>query len=377
MKNIIKNIFRLLKYKEERLAFFRHRKIKPIQDKLLAEKYNESTKKLVVFFVPGADRLTGKETMSGGVISIVSICEETELIFSQDKDTSVILCTLNGDYLLNRYLNFENNTLVFRFEQIPKYFKGLKTIILHIPDYLTTQFYSTLAKNDLFFLRGIHFVHINIMNQNIKFMPKPKDIQTLSTLSKLTTITTAHQQYCSQYYRDYFGVPLHKFSVWISPEQYNFKRRIDKENLLVYSPDSHPAKNEIINKLKQIDGLRLQMIQNLTYTQYKEVISRAKWSITFGEGLDGYLIEPIFSGAIGFAVYNSDFFTPKFKQLKTIYESYDSMFEKIANDIALLNDEFIFNEYQQNQFNICAELYSFKVYKDNIEKFYNNNFTFK
>jgi hypothetical protein len=215
------------------------------------------------------------------------------------------------------------------------------------------------------------------MNQNIKLMPTPQFVKTLQSISHLTTITTAHQQYCTQYYRNYYGVPLHKLSVWISAEQYFFKPKKEKENLLIYSPDFHQDKEKIINKLQQIKGLQLQMIENLTYTQYKQVISKAKWAITFGEGLDGYFTEPIFSGAISFAVHNKDFFTDDFVALKTVYQSYQDMYNNIVNDITILEEDTMYNNYQQQQYSICHKHYDSKDYKQNIANFYKQDFTFK
>ena len=378
MIKIAKHIYRFIKYKNQRKKIFREFKINPEQNKLLHQNFLPTTKKLIVFLIPGADWNTGKETMSGGSISIVSICEETQRLFDDNNEIAVILCTQNGDNSLLKYNNFNNNTLVYRFNQVHQFFNNLDEIIIHIPDYMAKLFKQSLSQKELFYLSKIPKVHINIMNQNIRLMPIPNEIETLKSITPLVTITTAHQQYCTQHYSNYFNVPVHKLSVWISPEQYVFKQKEDKENLLIYSPDPHPEKENIIKKLGEIKGLRLQMIENLTYTQFKETISRAKWALTFGEGLDGYILEPIFSGAIGFAVYNDEFFTPKFQSLKTIYPNYDAMLGNIVNDIKVLdNNTANFNQYQHQQFNVCEELYSSKVYKQNIQKFYNHQFTFQ
>ena len=98
MKAFIKNIYRFLKYKEQREKVFREIKIKPIQNKLLTQNFNSNTLKLIIFFIPGADRKIGKETMCGGVISI---CEETKKLFKNDATSATILCTLNSDNLFS------------------------------------------------------------------------------------------------------------------------------------------------------------------------------------------------------------------------------------------------------------------------------------
>jgi hypothetical protein len=373
---ISKNIYRFIKYKEHRKKVFRELKIKPFQDRLLKESYSQDLKKLIVFLIPGADRKTGKETMSGGVISIVSICEETKKIFKDDKSTGVVLCTMNDDYLLTRYENFDNESDIFRFEQLSTYFKNLDELIIHIPDFLTMIFYSGLRSEDKSFFTQVPVVHFNIMNQNIRLMPAPEKIEELKALAQHTTITTAHQQYSTKQYRDFFKVPLHKLSVWVSPEQYKFKQWEEKENLLIYSPDPHPEKDRIIKKLASINGLQLQMISGLTYNQFKEVISRAKWALTFGEGLDGYFLEPVFSGAVGFAVYNKEFFTPAFSEIRTVYSSYQVLYDSIVVDIENLDEQRGFSSLQDTQYKLCESLYSSAVYRENIQKFYRKQYTF-
>lgn len=136
-------------------------------------------------------------------------------------------------------------------------------------------------------------------------------------------------------------------------------------------------KDSVLEKLAAIPGLHVQIIRNLTYEQYKSTIARAKWALTFGEGLDGYIIEPIFSGAVAFAVYNEEFFTPDFKELPTVYRSYDHLLETIVNDIERLDDEHLYKDYQQVQFDLCAKYYSAEQYRKNIRSFYENNYTFK
>jgi hypothetical protein len=61
----------------------------------------------------------------------------------------------------------------------------------------------------------------------------------------------------------------------------------------------------------------------MTYQEYKATISKAKWALTFGEGLDGYFVEPIFSGDSSFSVYNPSFFIEDSWSLRTVYRDYD------------------------------------------------------
>jgi len=348
--------------------------IRKLQDRAIRD-FDQHSKKLIVFLVPGTDRQTGTDKISGGVISIVSLCEESTSLKSIH-GAEVIMCTLPNELVLFRHTQFKNDTNVFRFSQLRQYFGSLSEVIIHIPEFTCGYFLEHLSEQDKDWLAAIPYLQINILNQNIRLMPGDEIIGKIKALADKVTCTTAHQRYCTEEYRRKFGVPLHKLSVWISPEKYHFVQFAEKENLIIISPDPHPSRDEVIEKLRKIKGLTAQVIQNLTYEEYKATIGRAKWALTFGEGLDGYIIEPIFSGSVAFAVYNEDFFTPDFKELETIYDSYDQLLDNIESDIQKLDNESSFQTYQQLEFARCSWHYSEQVYKNNLAAYYKNEYTF-
>lgn len=350
-------------------------RIKQKQDKAIRN-FDRKTRKLIVFLIPGADKATGTEKISGGTISIVSLREESALL-KDVHDAEVVMCTLPNEYLLFRHKLFVNRTDVFRFSQLRRYFTHAREVLFHLPEFTCMYFMEHLEDADRQWMRELEKVHINVMNQNVLMMPTPTELGKLKQLAQVVTATTAHQRYCNAHYRQQYDMPLHKLSVWISPEKYTFRKYGEKENLIVVSPDAHPMKDKVLERLAAIPGLRVQIIRNLTYEQYKSTIAGAKWALTFGEGLDGYIIEPIFSGAVAFAVYNEEFFTPDFKTLPTIYPSFDNLLEAIVSDISRLDNEGLYKEYQQVQFDLCAKYYSAEQYRKNIRSFYENNYTFK
>ena len=130
--------------------------------------------------------------------------------------------------------------------------------------------------------------------------------------------------------------------------------------------------NEAYNYLKR----EIKIIQNMTYEQYKQTISRAKWALTFGEGLDGYFVEPVFSGAISFSVYRPEFFTKEFQPLRTVYASYDVLTEKICSDIKELDNAVEYELYHRRQFELCANEYNHANYVRNLELFYGGKYTY-
>jgi hypothetical protein len=371
----LKKVLRFATYPEERRNFFRERRIRTQQDANIRSKFDRETENLIIFFVPGADRYTLKETISGGVLSLVSLCEETAKL-STVHHAQTFMCTFPREYLLLKHLNFENSVEVYRFEQIVGYFKNVKNIILHLPDDVVKFFLPVLFKAERNWLKKIPNVHINIVNANILLMPSAEVIREIEKHATITTMTAAHAKYCNRYYRRYYGLPLHLFSTWVSPEQYLFREYDRKENIMVVSPDTNPAKEKILTLLKN-KGMEVITLKGLTHKEFKETIARAKWALTFGEGLDGYLVEPVFSGTVGFAVYNEDFFTEDFKGMTGIYSSYDDLTNSLLKDIETLDNFENYTIRQREQFELCARYYNYKQYQENIRKFYLGEYTFK
>ena len=336
---------------------------------------DSGTKKLIIFLIPGADYFTGKDKISGGIMSIISLAEESVKL-KPIHEAEVIVVTFPRQHLIDKHVQFKNRTDVFRYSQLHCYFQSVDEVLIHLPEYLCGYFLNLWHESDLNWLKNVNRRHINILNQSVTLMPSLKDIQLLKKCANLVTATTAHQQYCSQKYRDAYQIPLHKFSVWISPEKYFFRTYEEKENLMVVSPDEHPEREAILGRLGTIPNLQIVVIQDLTYEQYKEMIAKAKWSLTFGEGLDGYLIEPIFSGAIGFAVYNDVFFTDDFINWKTLYKSSAELAEKIVFDVGKLDHAEEFKRYQRQQFELCEKYYSQEEYKANLAAFYRKEYTY-
>ncbi len=372
--SFVKSLARFIVYKAERRRFFREPAIVRQQNDLIRQ-HDEKARKLILFMIAGADRETGSDKISGGTISIVSLCEESARL-KHIHGAEVLLCTFPGDFLLLKHTQFKNDSTVFRFGQLPAYFKDVRDVLIHIPEYLCSYFIKTYNAGEMHWVQQIANVRFNILNQNIQYMPPVEDVKWLREHARQVTITTAHQQYCNTHYRNLYGVPLHKFSVWISPEKYFFREYPQKENMIIVSPDDHPMRETVLQKLATVKGLEIVVIRNLSYEQYKQTISRAKWALTFGEGLDGYIIESVFSGAIGFAVYNEDFFTKDFKDLPTIYDSYDDLLEHITVDIAKLDAQPVFKQHHQPLFDICASLYSQDEYKNNISQYYQQRYTY-
>ena len=345
--------------------------IKTIKSQIyfLKSRLNPSEQNLIIFLNPGYD------IVNGGILSIVSIYNESKMISDIHK-SKVLLCSLPGDNIILKYTKFENKALIFTFNEICSYFNDVDQLILHIPEYAIKQFLFFLNKKQQNFLKSIKNLQINILLQNIDYLPTLNDLIRLKKLGYLTC-STAHQKYSNKNMSMILDCPLKKLSVYLSPEQYKFNGFKNKKDLMIVSPDYNDKKNEIISQIKKrFPFLKILIIKNVSYQNYKLIISKAKWAITFGEGLDGYFLETIYSGGVSFAVYNKRFFTPDFKDLKTVYKDYEELFTKICLDIEELNKEDTFKVYQKVEYQLCQKYYQYEKYKENLINFYKKNYDF-
>ena len=339
--------------------------IRRVQKSYLDAEHCSSYDSLVIFFVPGFD------IVSGGVMSIISLASETKKIFSGSK-TGVFVCVIPYHPPLSRFTKFENNQVIVNYSNLLSRCTNLKAMLLHIPE-IHTQY---VAKNrHKLFGRFGGQLYLNILLQNIDVAPRPIFVDSLKLYGSVT-ITTAHKAYSGEDTKRRYGCPVHHLSVWISPEKYNYKEFGEKRPLIIVSPDDHELRDVILNKIQaELPQFEFAVIKNMTYSEYLKIISEARFSLTFGEGLDGYFAEPVFSGGIGSAVYNSQFFDEEYKDLPFVYASWEKLAHNFSADIlqASLNPD----EYKvahKAQFDILAGNYSYDNYQRNIISYYSRYF---
>lgn len=347
----------------------RKRRTRRIQADRLPRQYPAQAERLVILLVPGLDKV------NGGILSIASIYGETQRL-RDVHGAETILCTVPGDPLLLRFSKFHNSNDIFEFSRVLRYFRQLEVLTIHVPEYPVGRFLSHLTPEDRERLSQIAEVRLNLLMQNISLVPPSTDVARLKELGAVTC-TTAHAKYSTPEFRASIGVPLHMLSVFNSPEQYERRSYGRKEDLMIVSPDDHPRKRLVLNRLgHDLPGLRVQVVKKLTYEEYKQLITRAKWALTFGEGLDGYFLETVLSGGISFAVYNARFHTEDFRGLRTVYATYDALVANISKDIAALDNPAAYTGYQQEQFELCSRYYRHDEYVENLRRFYEGRYTF-
>lgn len=289
--------------------------------------------------------------------------------------SDVVLCTLPKHRTFLKLTKFKNSSRILRFAQILPYFSDLRSLLIHVPECYINDFMASLCEGDLGRLKSIPDLRINILLQNIDAI----EGQNLDQLKKIgsLTCTTAHDRYCTVEMRKRFGIPLHRLSTQISPEQYERIGFEAKKDMLVISPDPHPFKAEILAWIgKRLPDLRMVVVQDMTYEDYKLLMKSAKWCLTFGEGLDNYFLECVFMGGVSFAIYNEKFFSSDFAKLKTVYPDLKGFTEGIVNDLVALNDPLKYQECAAKQHALCSTHYSHDNYVKNLKHYYQGQFTF-
>lgn len=345
-------------------------KEKKIQNKRIKKEYCKKTKNLIIFLVPELD------TVNGGIMSICSIAKVTKKL-KKIHNSETIICTVPSKKTFSNYKNFNCDFNIYRFEQIMKYFSKLENVYIHIPETFVYNFLYSLNPEQQLFLKNIKNLTINILNQNIDLLPRPRYVEYLKGFSSKVTMTCAHKKYCVPQLRTSFDIDVH----WLSASnliKYNYVKYSEKENILLYSPDCHVMKDKILQKIKsEFPYFELIEIKNMKYNDYLNLIGKAKYMITFGEGLDGYFVESIRSGTMAFSCYNSAFFNNSFDKCSNLYLNYNEMYNRIVDDIIAYENN---NEKYKNVvdycFNIDKKEYNDREYIKNIEEYYKGVYTF-
>jgi hypothetical protein len=325
-------------------------------------------KRLIIFLTPGHD------FRSGGILSIGSLFQESAAL-KDIHNATVALCTVPGDPFLLKYTWFENRNYILDLESLLRCCRHLEYLQLHIPEYTVNQVLTWLTRVFPRLRRQVDDIHFNILLQNIDLV-RGQNVRGLRQFG-MVSCTTAHESYASSETRDALGIPVHRLGCYHGPELFSPLGYKDKLPLLVVSNDEHPLKQLILNKIsKAHPQLQIQVIENLSYESYKELIRQAKWCLTFGEGLDSYFTEFVYSGGVSFAVFNSRFFTPAFSKLETVYPSWDVLRDKICRDLSRLDEPIGYNRCWHEAFVLLGGLSGTERFRENLRKFYRAEYTF-
>lgn len=306
----------------------------------------DAAEELVVFFVPTV------YDCNGGVMSIASLSAITRRLKPNAK---VVTATVPGEPTAVKNRLFPNDEVVLTLPIIRAHAHP-KKLLMHLPELACADFAPSLSKADREWIRSIPDVHINILNQNLDLMPPKEAWNNLFELTEKVTQTTAHESTGTQETCNRFGIPLHHFSVNLDHSWWPYKPFAEKEKLIVFSPDPNEWEPKVRAAIKRdLPEYRIEVVHDMTFTEYLDLVARAKFVISFGEAFDGYFIQPYTCGTIGIAAYIEKFFpSPEWKTLDSVYASYEDMVNRFTQDV---------RRWEQSEADYAATIADFKSRK--------------
>ena len=316
-------------------------------------------------------------TMSGGIYSFFSIAKAVYNLRHKHRYHVIVMTRPNKyDITYLRQSNFRNSEDVFRFEQITRC-GNAREIYLQIPEYAAPGFIASLTREQQEYLLSRDRLYVNILNQNYELMPEKDELDDLRAFAHELTQSVAHHAYFSQEHADRYGLPTLLLPAYTDLSAYAPLDRAEKEKLIIYSPDEEPHRERVLMALKdRLTDYKLVEIRDISFDQYMDLATRCMFSITFGEGFDGYVAQPIYQGGIGFAVYREEYFpSEKLRQFPNIFESQQDMIDNIVSRIQQFErDEALYRSTNEAMMGIYNELYSKEDYLKRIEKLLKRQF---
>lgn len=331
----------------------------------------ESAERIIIILVPELN------AMSGGIYSMFSIAAHLRRMKPKHGYDVVIMTRPNKqDLTYFRNSNFINSENVYRFSQIER-LKNVKEIYLQIPEYATVDFVDNLTDDEFNFLSHVKKLDINILNQNIKLMPEEEKFRPLRRIADSVTQSVAHHAYFSQKMADKYDLPTLLLPAYTDLSNYPKTSFEEKKKLIIYSPDSAPFKEAVLNKIrKNLPEFQLLEIKDITFDKYMEYATDCMFSISFGEGFDGYVAQPIYQGGLGLTVYNEDFFpSKKYKDYPVFFETSKAMQNEICEKILYFSKHP--DAYKKLNRKIVEEfnkLYNYDEYVEQIRKLADKKF---
>ena len=324
--------------------------------------------KIILFLLPGEDFLTG------GILSIFSLYR-----FSAELATihnaKVLMCFYPGEGRCEWPIR--KGVIIYPFELVMAACSRAKSVHVHVPEYAVQGFLEQMGSERLAQLRLERGLRINILNQNVLEMPSEETLERLREAVPELTCTTAHPSYTTAEYRRRWKVPVHFLPGWYYPHDPVVSTYASKRDLLIVSPDPSPYRDLVLQKISaELPHIKIQVISGMPFKKYLKLTQVAKWSLTFGEGLDDYFASVSVRGGVGFAVYNDDFFTKEYRDIRTIYPDWDSLAGNIVRDMRAMDNEEEMGSYTAKVRPLLTEGWSEATTRQALRDFYENKFTF-
>ena len=287
---------------------------------------------LILFIVPG------EEFIGGGMFSIYNLYRMS-IRMREVHQGSVIMCFCPGRRLPRwRNTTIDSGITICPLEFALRASVRARKLLIHVPEYLLQDFVEQVGIEKLERLSKRRGMRLNILNQNVTLMPPLPFIEKLRKALPGVTCTCAHPSYSTLEYQEKLGVPVHHLPGWTYPREPVVSAYEEKENIFLVSPDRSEWREPVLSLIgRELPQFRIQVVFNMPFEEYLKLAQRAKFSLTFGEGLDDYFIGVFLRGGIGFAVYNEEFFTAQFHDARTVYPDWETLMHNLVSDVRFLD----------------------------------------
>lgn len=323
------------------------------------------SRRLMIMIVPEHN------DMSGGIYSFFSIANQMHAMQSVHGYDVLVMTRPNdmgATYI--RLSAFRNAETVYRFEQI-LLCDQVEELYLHIPEYAARSFYDLLSPELLRYLKSRKKLYINIMNQNAKLMPEASAFKNLRGISTGISQSVAHHAYYGQEFADRYNLPTLLLPAYTDLSRYPGSTFEEKRKLIIYSLDKAPHRKACLEILeREFSDYERVEIRGMSFERYMQLATDCLFSISFGEGFDGYVAQPVQQGGIGLTVYREEFFPSEdFLQYYNIFRSEEEMVAELATRMRrLASDPDLYKSLNRDYKKAHDALYSFDDYVGCVRK---------
>lgn len=300
-----------------------------------ASDLRNSRRDKIVFIVPNDD------IINGGVMSIVNMYNTARRFFPE-KD--VCLAVVSRYQSFSRYSKVECDAEIINIRYFLRvWLRHGDRILFHVFEGGCNAFFDMLKEMNL--LKDMKGCILNILNQNQELMPDEKLLTEYAPYFDQVSMTLAFKENEALVYPYLTISPMHVGAIFEGAvaEPVPFAK---KEDLCVISADPHPDK-ELIKLMLREEGIEVFDDYPIPYPQFVKLQQRAKWTVSFGEGLDGYTGGEFRNGGIGFGVFQPNF-THDYIDAENLppflFRSYEEMKEKLIPTLRSFNQEDVFDK---------------------------------
>jgi len=332
--------------------------------------FSSTKKNVVIIFVPG------KEFFSGGILSLFYLFKATKKILNKDS-TACYVCTLPYHPNILHYTNSGKGITIFNYFSVLRKYRNANKIMLQVGESFVWDV-AKLVNDSRQTAIETSKVHINVLNLNMDFMPPPIEIDKLRRFSTSLTITAAHVKYTEKSFSVGYGTEFTHLCPWFVEGEIVSVPFDKKKNILLVSHDPHEKREAILNEVRtNLPDIEIVEMPNMKFEDYLKFQSEVKWTLTFGEGLDGYLVHSSFTGGVCLAVNNSTFFTEEFAELPNIFESFDMLQRNMVSFIKNYSNPADYTQLNNICLNIIKKYYSPELTASQLKILYHDKHGFE